>query len=154
MAVPNFTIKDGVYTRAVSKKAAFVFIIIALLLGIAALAVLVGDTSNYIYAIGIMLFALVILAAATTKLIINTTSKTVVESYLFGLIKKKKNGKLFNQYEISELVLNGTNVGKQILLVNTENRSIRLQLFGPFKNAEQFQAFENITKEIVSKLQT
>jgi hypothetical protein len=154
MAVPHFTIKDGVYTRAVSKKAALVFIIIALLLGIAALAVLVGDVSNYIYAIGIILFALVILAAATTKLIINTASKTVIESYLFGLIKKKKNGKLFNQYEISDLVLNGTNVGKQIFLVNTENRAIRLPLFGPFKNAEQFQAFENITKEIVSKLQT
>jgi hypothetical protein len=154
MALPHFTIKDGIYTRTVSKKVTLVFIIIALLLGLSVVAVLVSNASNYIYAIGIMLFAILLLAAGTTKLIIDTVNKIVIESYLFGLIKKKKDGKLFNQYELSDLVLNGRNVGKQLFLVNTENRAIRLQLFGPFKNAEQFQAFETITKEIVNKLQS
>jgi hypothetical protein len=154
MALPQFTIKNGVYTRAVSKKVILIFIIIALLLGLAAAAVLVSDTSNYAYSIGMILFALLLLAASSSKLTINTINKTVTESYLFGIIKKKKDGRLFNQYEMSDLVLNGTNVGKQILLINTENRNIRLQLFGPFKNEGQFRTFESIAKEIVNKLQT
>jgi hypothetical protein len=154
MAQPNLTIEKGVYTKCVAKIGFWIFIILGVFFLVLGILLFLKSDQDYLGLIVPTGFGLLLLAIATTKLVIDTNTKTVTESYFFGLITKKKNGRLYNQYQFVDSYLNGQYTGKGIHLVNSEDLSIKLSLFGPFKNEVEFEKYQNITIEIVNKLQS
>jgi hypothetical protein len=154
MAQPNLTIEKGIYTKSVAKTAFWIFTILGFFFILLGMVLFFKSDQGYLGLIVPTGFGLLLLAAATTKLVIDTNTKMIIESYLFGLITKKKNGKLYNQYQFVDGYVNGQYTGKGIYLVNSEDLSIKLSLFGPFKDDVIFEKFQNIAIEIVNKLQS
>jgi hypothetical protein len=154
MARPNLNIERGVYTRSVHKTAYWIFIILGLFFIILGIMLFLKSDQGYLGLIVPVAFGLLLITAITTKLVIDTNTKSITESYFFGLFTKKKNGRLYNQYQFVDSYLNGQYTGKGIYLVNNEDLSIKLSLFGPFKNEVEFEKYQNITIEIVNKLQS
>jgi hypothetical protein len=152
MAQPHLTIEKGVYTRSVAKIPFLIISIIGMSSIFLGIYLFVKTEYGILGLTTPTIFGLILVAAATTKLVIDTNSKTITESYFLNLIKKKKNGKLYNQYHITDNYINGHHTGKGIYLVNNEDLSIKLSLFGPFKNEVEFEKFEKITLEILNKL--
>jgi hypothetical protein len=153
MAQPNLTIERGIYTRSVHKTAYWIFIILGVFFIILGILLFLKSDQSYLGLIVPVAFGLLLITAVTTKLVIDTNTKSVIESYLFGLITKKKNGRLYNQYQFVDSYINGQYTGKGIYLVNNEDLSIKISLFGPFKNEIEFEKYQNIAIEILKKLQ-
>ena len=99
-------------------------------------------------------FGILILAGATNKLVIDTNSKKINQSFLFGLFSFKKNGKLYNQYLLEDNYRNGVKIGVQIYLVSKEKLSKKVFMFGPFKDNQTIKNHIDIVDGILEKLQS
>lgn len=100
MNYPAFTFDDGVYSK--SNKGKPFWILIAISTSFISLGILLFFCTDEPYSglfIGLVL-GFMILAGATNKIVIDTKSKKITTSFLFGIVSLKKNGKLYNHYQL------------------------------------------------------
>lgn len=154
MTLPNFTFENGIYTKENQKKPFWILTIISIFFMLLGVVLFFNSDQGYLGLIVPFAFGILILAGATNKIVIDTKSKQITKSFLFGIISTKYNGKLFNQYQYVDNFINGVNVGVQIFLINKENSKKRIYLFGPFKDDLNIEKHTNIAIEIIDKLQS
>ena len=154
MTLPNFTFENGIYTKKNQKKPFWILTILSIFFIFLGIVLFFNSDQGYLGLIVPSVFGILLLAGATNKIIIDTKSKQITKSFLFGIISSKHNGKLFNQYQFVDNFVNGVNIGISIFLINKEKSSKKIYLFGPFKDEENIEKHMNIAIEIIDKLQS
>ena len=153
MTQPNFTFENGIYTKSNQKKPFWILTILSIILIILGIWLYFSSNEPYPALFFPTILGVLILAGATNKLVIDTKSKQITQSFLFGIISFKKKGKLYNQYQLIDNYVNGVNIGVQIYLISKENLSKKVFMIGPFKDEENIEKHTNIAIEIIDKLQ-
>ena len=153
MVLPFFEVENGIYTKCNPKKAVTILTVVAGLCILSGILLFFYSDQGYLGLLVPSVLGIIILAGGTHKLLINTNTKQIQKSFLFGLISSNKNAKLYNQLLLEDNFVNGVYIGKILYLANDKNLVKKINVCGPFIDQANIDKHTNIVNQIIDKLQ-